>query len=378
MAWPNLFNTAFKFKVQVAQVNHGSGEAQSYGGIRTASNSARLLFDNLVAATQATADSGTFANISKEIYTGAANQNGVAAQFCAFTERAVCAGGGATLVQFQAIDTRIKAFFAAVIPEAPVSLSATVISWNEIDLSWTNVYVGTGNNHLERDDGMGFVEIATLDIAETVYKDQSIFPGGTFTYRIRCDNGLYYSAYTVNSEGAITLGDPNLLPEVGPFFGLGDVPLDGLDSQDALFLNVILAGGTSAMAPYESKELYFANDNINVGNPDIGTNMIYIWGGDILFLPGISNDGFTAGDGSLTSILDIVANTVDNQTGGINSNYFSTDHIVNIYARKMNSSLFEFRQVSGSGVINAFAIDYQNNVIAKNFGVDNWDFNSYS
>ena len=82
------------------------------------------------------------------------------------------------------------------IPVAPTRLSTTVVSASQINLSWQDNSSNETRFVIERSsDGKLFKTIATIAANVTSYSDVNR-PLGTYTYRVRADNGTYTSGYS--------------------------------------------------------------------------------------------------------------------------------------------------------------------------------------
>jgi subtilisin family serine protease len=93
-------------------------------------------------------------------------------------------------------------------PIAPSNLSATAVSTNQIDLSWTDNSSNETGFTIERkggDAGDVFTEIAQLGANVTTYSDTPLDKARTYVYRLRAITGTGSSAYS-NEAQAKTLG----------------------------------------------------------------------------------------------------------------------------------------------------------------------------
>ena len=89
-------------------------------------------------------------------------------------------------------------------PEAPGGLSASALSSSQILLTWQDNSDDEEGFKIERDEGAGFQEIATVPANQTSYLDENLTPATTYTYRIKAYNSAGESEYS-NTAQATTL-----------------------------------------------------------------------------------------------------------------------------------------------------------------------------
>ena len=102
-------------------------------------------------------------------------------------------------------------------PTQPGTLTATAVSGGEVDLAWgaSSDNVGVSGYQLERCQGSGcsnFAQIATP--TGTSYKDTSVSPSTSYSYRVRASDGTNLSSYS-NIAGATT-PTPDTQPPTQP------------------------------------------------------------------------------------------------------------------------------------------------------------------
>lgn len=91
-------------------------------------------------------------------------------------------------------------------PTAPTTLSLTIVSGSQINLSWTDNSTNETGFRIERCSGAScssFAEIATTGANATSYSNTGLTPGTSYTYRVRAYNTGGTSAYT-NVSSATT------------------------------------------------------------------------------------------------------------------------------------------------------------------------------
>lgn len=88
-------------------------------------------------------------------------------------------------------------------PEAPSGLVVTVVSFEQIDLSWTDGSANELSFGVERAEGMSgtFKEIDTADRDDTTFSDETAEASTEYCYRVRAINPWGESAYTSTSCG---------------------------------------------------------------------------------------------------------------------------------------------------------------------------------
>ena len=89
-------------------------------------------------------------------------------------------------------------------PEAPGGLSASALSSSQILLTWQDNSDDEEGFKIERDEGAGFQEIATVPANQTSYLDENLTPATTYTYQIKAYNSAGESGYS-NTAQATTL-----------------------------------------------------------------------------------------------------------------------------------------------------------------------------
>jgi uncharacterized protein (TIGR02145 family) len=94
---------------------------------------------------------------------------------------------------------------ATVVPIAPTNLSGTVISTNQINLSWSDKSTNEDGFKVERKIGAGtYIVVATLGTNITTFNDMGLTPNTTYTYRIYAYNSAGNSL-TYSNELTLTI-----------------------------------------------------------------------------------------------------------------------------------------------------------------------------
>lgn len=95
------------------------------------------------------------------------------------------------------------------IPSSPSALSANPVSYNQINLSWTDNADNESGFLIERGtDGVNFTQIYGTSANVTNFNDTSVSANTTYYYRVRAWNGYGNSGYT-NTASTTT---PNYIP----------------------------------------------------------------------------------------------------------------------------------------------------------------------
>jgi hypothetical protein len=128
---------------------------------------------------------------------------------------------------------------ASAAPNAPTNLQATVVSPVQINLVWSDGSSDETGFRVERSaDGISYTQIAQVLANSTAYRDKGVWPGTSYSYRVRAYNASGNSGYS-DSASAST---PNLCS--ANVFGWGyAAPPAGLTGMVA-----VAAGGTHGLA----------------------------------------------------------------------------------------------------------------------------------
>ena len=92
----------------------------------------------------------------------------------------------------------------------PTGLTATGVSFEQINLAWTNTPLGQTGFYVERSsDGTNYSIIATLGATADTYSDNETYlqPGATYYYKVAAFNSLSTSSYTSAVAGVTVLPD---------------------------------------------------------------------------------------------------------------------------------------------------------------------------
>jgi len=85
-------------------------------------------------------------------------------------------------------------------PNAPSSLTATPASSSSIRLAWADNANNEAGFRIERKDGAGFVEVATVGANTTSFEVPGLTADSTYTFRVRARNEGGDSAYTAEAS----------------------------------------------------------------------------------------------------------------------------------------------------------------------------------
>jgi len=85
-------------------------------------------------------------------------------------------------------------------PNAPSGLSASALSSSQILLTWQDNSDDEEGFKIERDDGSGFIEIATVSANQTSYLDEGLSPSTTYAYQIKAYNSAGESGYSNQAQ----------------------------------------------------------------------------------------------------------------------------------------------------------------------------------
>jgi fibronectin type 3 domain-containing protein len=113
--------------------------------------------------------------------------------------------GGATAVQN--ILTWAYSPTASTVPAAPSNLTGTVISGNEVDITWTDNSNNETGFVIDRstDGGNTYSQIATVGANVTIYHDTSLSPGQTVFYKVAATNAAGTSAFTTPFQATVAI-----------------------------------------------------------------------------------------------------------------------------------------------------------------------------
>jgi uncharacterized repeat protein (TIGR01451 family) len=136
--------------------------------------------------------------------------------------------------------------------DAPSGLTATAISFGQIDLSWTdNSATETGYQVERRVSGGSFALITTTGAGATSYSDLAVDDQTSYEYRVRAVNGTGVSGYSNTASATTPLGPP------APPSGLSATPVsssqvdlswtDASDSETGFEIQRRLSGGSFAL-----------------------------------------------------------------------------------------------------------------------------------
>ena len=163
---------------------------------------------------------------------------------------------------------------SSTIPADPSNLSASTISFSQIDLNWTDNSNNEVGFKIERKTTGSFTEIATLGNTITSYENTGLEPSTTYTYRILAYNAAGNSGYS-NEISSTT--DSNSLRGIDEIIyddfegdsygnwkdGGDDCKVDSTEHAHQGFYSVNLEGGTStSVVTTKDLELSYYDDVI--------------------------------------------------------------------------------------------------------------------
>jgi len=85
-------------------------------------------------------------------------------------------------------------------PEAPSGLSASALSSSQVLLTWQHNSDDEDGFKIERDDGTGFQEIATISANQTSYLDENLSPSTSYIYQVKAYNSAGESGYSNQAQ----------------------------------------------------------------------------------------------------------------------------------------------------------------------------------
>ncbi len=99
-------------------------------------------------------------------------------------------------------------------PDAPSNLTATATGSTQIDLAWVDNAANEDGFRIERSEGGGFSQIATVGANVTVYSNTGLAADTTYTYRVYAYNGSGASGYS--NPASATTEPAGTEPPIGP------------------------------------------------------------------------------------------------------------------------------------------------------------------
>ncbi len=112
-------------------------------------------------------------------------------------------------------------------PSAPSGLVASAASWNQINLSWSNVLNETGYKIERSLDGINFTPIGTVGSDVTTYSDTTASGATKYYYRVSATNSFGDSGYS-NINNATTPAQP-AVPAVPGTLGATPIAYNRID-----------------------------------------------------------------------------------------------------------------------------------------------------
>ncbi|MEO1652666.1 MAG: fibronectin type III domain-containing protein, partial [Bacteroidota bacterium] len=175
-------------------------------------------------------------------------------------------------------------------PNAPDSLTATVIDSDEIRLNWRDNSDNEEGFQIERsEDNLNFTQIFVTSSNRTSFRDDDLDPSTTYYYRVRAGNGSGESSYT-NVVSAITLievEEPSLLRATPVSSSL--IRLSWMDNSDNETNFEIQRQRVGVEAEFSTLATVGANIT-NYQDNDIVKGFIYLYRVRALVIPGGASD----------------------------------------------------------------------------------------
>jgi hypothetical protein len=113
---------------------------------------------------------------------------------------------------------------SALPPVAPGGLTALPVGTSRVDLDWSD---NSGNETeflVERsDDGVSFVQVASLPTDTESYSDSDLVDETGYSYRVRARNDAGYSGYS-----NVAVATTESIPEYGDYFAVGETNMAGV------------------------------------------------------------------------------------------------------------------------------------------------------
>jgi hypothetical protein len=148
---------------------------------------------------RAPTSSGTWTVIATLGANTTSYQNSGLTQSTAYYYRVRCKAGST----YSSYSNTANATTAAL--AAPTSLTATVASASQINLSWTDNTTYETNYYVERATASGgpYTQVGSLGANVTGYSDTGLTAGTTYYYRVRAYDGTNYSVYSNTANATI-------------------------------------------------------------------------------------------------------------------------------------------------------------------------------
>lgn len=220
---------------------------------------------------------------------------------------------------------------------ATPTLTATVISSTQIDLSWTNVANESSYLLQSSPDNVTFSTINSPAADTTSYSNTGLTPSTLYYYRIKAvGDGITYSDSAYGTDSDTTSAGSSYETESDTFFAANTgLSTPQKDAVDALVVSLKAIGWTKFKAVYPFIGGSAAAHKWNLINPvDTNGGFRITWDGTITHdANGITGDGTTGwGETYLDLATDISSPTTSNhlsvysRTNSNPSNYYESDN----------------------------------------------------
>ncbi len=243
---------------------------------------------------------------------------------------------------------------------APSKLTAEALAYNQIKLTWQDNSDSESGYYLERSDGSGYTQIATIDANVTTYTDNEVSGKTSYTYRIKSFSGDVLSEAVLSNEVITFSADGT------PLMPVLTTPQNNSTNENPAEIELTWTGGFQA----DYFEVYLGKSENSLSK--VETNIIeklfilreldeyttYYWRVDALNDAGItSSETFTFSTEGV-QVLEQVAYYAFEQTEGLSvvdsSTYGNNGTAVNITPRwqsgKLGNAINLAGGTSGAGV----------------------------
>jgi|GEM_PF-6991725 hypothetical protein len=243
---------------------------------------------------------------------------------------------------------------------APSKLTAEVLAYNQIKLTWQDNSESESGYYLERSDGSGYTQIATIDANVTTYTDNEVSEKTSYTYRMKSFSGDVLSDAVLSNEVITFSADGT------PLTPVLTAPQNNSTNENPAAIELTWSGGLQA----DYFEVYLGkseNSLSKVGtnittklfvSPELDEYSTYYWRVDAVNNAGTTSSETYAFSTKDLQFLEEVAYYAFEQTEGLSvvdsSAYGNNGTAVNItpawQSGKLGNAINLAGGTSGSGV----------------------------